>query len=393
MASTEDDPRAKAQGKILAAFQKKYPKITVKEVVVPWEQLAQQLLQAAAAGKAPDVSRQLDARVAELARAGVLESLDPFVADWSSDDWDDLIYPREDNEVDGTTFSLRQQLRIGNLTFYRKDLWDAAGVDVVPSNLTDFAAAAKSAVSGNQVGFLIPFGQGDNLSRFMQTCPPLWWAEGSSLIDPETEAPKFQESVGVEIFQWLQDALYKDHLMTKAATTMDSEAANQMMDAGTLGSTWHQSIQLVEWASLADAGKLATGYQPTLSGSVPPANTSAAWTFTMPKGAQKDEAWLLIDFLQSAEAQEIEFKASSDMPTRKSALAGGLMDGDKFALQRSWLEYIDKTAVPDDSLHAKGRPQMITALSQAAQEILAQQKDVSEALERAAESYDNARPK
>src|SRR5690606_31112329 len=170
-----------------------------------------QVRQAAQAGRAPDVCRQLDSSVAALARDGAIEPLTDL-ADEAGVDRDGFVYPWDDTVVDGEKYAFRQSIRIANLTFYRTDLYEAAGIKEPATDLAGFVEQARVLTVPPTVGFLIPFGKGDQFNRFMQTVPPLWWAEGSDLID-ENGQPTFHEEVGQRIFQWFQDLVHEHEIM------------------------------------------------------------------------------------------------------------------------------------------------------------------------------------
>lgn len=393
-----DDPRTLAQQQILDAFRTKYPEITLIEEVVPWNELQPRLLRAAAAGQAPDVSLQLDQYIQPLSRAGSIQPIDQFADDWSSAVKDDFLYPWEDGAVGGDKFALRNSIRVANLNFYRPSVFEAAGIQaptelfttagsVPPREFDDFMTFSQTLTRDQTIGFLMPFSKADNLNRFMQTCPSLYWAMGSDLVDPASGLPTFHEAAGQEIFQWFQDMVHEYRVAPVGEVTMDSEIAATMFQAGTLAQTWHHTGQWAEWYGSLD-GDLAVATMPSPSGDPVPASTEGGWTHVMSKGASEEAAWKLMEFLVSEEAEVIAGTVAGQLPTRRSTLdADPYFASDEFALQAQWLDYLAENSHPATSINIEKRREFSDILADAAQLIIAEQADVKTTLSSAADQY------
>lgn len=393
-----DDPRTLAQQRILDAFRAKYPQINLVEEVVPWNELQPQLLRAAAAGQAPDVSLQLDQYVRPLAESGSIVPIDQFTNDWSDSIKGDFLYSWEDGSVFGEKFALRNSIRVANLHFYRPSALVAAGIavpdslfnatgDVPPRQFAEFTEFSKALTRDQTIGFLMPLSKADNFNRFMQTCPSLYWALGSDLVDASSGMPTFHEQAGQEIFQWFQDLTHEHNVAPVGAVTMDSEIAATMFQAGTLAQTWHHSGQWAEWYQALD-GDLAASTMPSPSGIPVPASTEGGWTHVMSKGANEEAAWLLMDFLVSEEAEIIAGTVAGQLPTRRSSLeADPYFSSDEFSIQSQWLNYLGENSHPSSSINIAKRREFADILSDAAQLIVGQKADVKSTLESAAEQY------
>ena len=145
MASDEaDNPRAAAQGRIIQAFKDKYPGVTVEVTVVPWQELGQQLMQAVAAGKAPDVCRQLDRSLSDLVASNSLTPLDEFVDGWTADQKGGYVYDWNDTVIDGKKYAFRQSVRAANRLYYRTDLYEKAGFSSPPVTAEEFLEVSRA---------------------------------------------------------------------------------------------------------------------------------------------------------------------------------------------------------------------------------------------------------
>ena len=222
----------------------------------------------------------------------------------------------------------------------------------------------------------------------VQTVPPLFWAEGTDLVDPETGKALFHQETGQKIFQWFQDLIYVHEISPSGEATMDSEAANRMFASGTLASNWHHSSQWAEWIALAREGVLGTSFQPSFTGEIAPASTEGGWTLCMSKGANEEAAWKLIDFFQSNEAELIDAEVGGELPTRKSALEDPFFQGEEFTQQREWLDYLAEHGHPATTIKIEHRQELANILGDAAQRIIAGQADVASTLTDAAAQYD-----
>jgi len=383
-----DNPRAQSQGMILDAFRKANPDIEVVEEVIPWNELHTQLIQSAAANRAPDVTRQLDQYVGLLARSGAIIPVDEFLSGWSEDQKKDFVYPWEDTVIDGKKYGFRQSVRVANLNFYRPDLFKEAGYDAPPLTVDAFTEAVKAITKGPVIGFAMPFSKADNINRFMQTVPSLYWSLGSDLVDPITGKSTFHGDAGVQIIQWFQDLVYVHKVMPVGVTTMDSEAVNQMFQAGTLTSNWHHSSQWSEWISLARENKLATTTLPNFSGGPTPASTEGGWTLQMSKGAKKDAAGKLIEFFHSKEAELMDAQVAGELPTRQTTLQDPFFQTEDFARPRAWLEYLRQNGHPATTIKIEHREELANILGDALQKIIAVRADVKSTLADAASQYD-----
>jgi ABC-type glycerol-3-phosphate transport system substrate-binding protein len=108
----------------------------------------------------------------------------------------------------------------------------------------------------------------------------------------------------------------------------------------------------------------------------------------IPKGAQTDEAWEFINFTQQPAAQLILAK-QGQLPTRQSVLSDPFF---KTPAAQSQLQIIDwlKMNPHKAPLDIPQYPELLTALGNAFQDILAKKANVAQALQSAAQAYQSA---
>ena len=384
--STDDNPRAQAQGTILQAFRDSHPNIEVVEEVIPWNELRQQVLQSAAAGTSPDVSRQIDQYVGTLADAGAILPLDEYISTWSDDRLADFLYDWNDTTFNESKFAFRQSVRPTNILYYRTDIFSKA-----PQTWNDFNDEIITATSDQMYGWLLPFSKADSLNYFMQHVPPMLWSLGSDLIDPKTSNPIFNNEVGVKVIKWLQDLVNVHEVMPQGVSTMDAEAVNQQFLGGTAASVFSNTAKWGQWSQREEIiGKVATTPFPNFandSAKPGPVNLAGAWTLTMGKDAQKEEAWELMEFMQSNEAELIDAKIGGEIPTRKSTLTNEWFQTDEAKRIKSYLDWMDMSPHQATTLSIKNVEGFTDVLGDALQRIIVENADVKTELDNAAEKY------
>ena len=310
--------RARAQAQILAAFRKANPDIEVVEEVFPWQTLQQQLLQAVAANRPPDVSKQLDRSLVALTEAGAILPLDEFLGGWSAERKGDYVYAWDDTVLGGKKMAFRQAVRPANLLYYRTDLYEAAGLKAAPKTFKELTENAKATTKGQVLGYIMPLSKSDGFGKFLDQAPPMYWSLGGDLVDARTGKATFHLDAGQKIFQWLQDCVYVHKISPAGEVSMDAEAVNQTFWAGTLTHEFTHSASWATWSQKdAIKGRIETAAMPNFAddASKPaPVSTVGAWTLVVPTGAKKEAAWKLMEFVQGNEAELIDAKLGGDCP-------------------------------------------------------------------------------
>ncbi len=391
--SDGQNARARAQAQILAAFRRANPDIEVVEEVFPWQTLQQQLLQAVAANRPPDVSKQLDRSLVALTEAGAILPLDEFIGGWSAERKGDYVYAWDDTVLGGKKMAFRQAVRPANLLYYRTDLYEAAGLKAAPRTFKELTENAKATTKGQVLGYIMPLSKSDGFGKFLDQAPPMYWSLGGDLVDVRTGKSTFHLDAGQKIFQWLQDCVYVHKISPTGEVSMDAEAVNQTFWAGTLTHEFTHSASWATWSQKeAIKGRIEIAAMPNFADdpSKPaPVSTVGAWTLVVPKGAKKEAAWKLMEFIQSNEAELIDAKVGSELPTRKSTLRDPFFQSLEAKRMMGWLQLVRDNPHPATTLKIKNLPFLADILADAAQQIVANKADVKTTLAAAAQKYDS----
>src|SRR5262249_60718590 len=106
------------------------------------------------------------------------------------------------------------------------------------------------------------------------------------------------------------------------------------------------------------------------------------------RGARKDAAWKLMEFLQGTEAELTAARSGGELPTRKSTLRDPFFETPDARRMMGWLKLVRDNAHPATTLKIRKLPLLADILADAAQQIVASRADVKSTLAAAAQRYD-----
>ena len=163
---------------IMDDFEKANPDIKVKLVSGPYATTHDQIVVGAASGTLSDVVGLDGAWVNGLSKQGAIASLDPLMdaAGYNRTQIADII------KVDGQSVMFPLASFVYPV-FVNLDIAKAAGVDKMPANRTEFAAAAKKMTNAdkNQFGWVLPLSL--ETPNGIQNDVMAWvWASGASML-------------------------------------------------------------------------------------------------------------------------------------------------------------------------------------------------------------------
>jgi len=172
---------------IIPAFKAKHPGVDVKQVAVPYDQLHQKLLTAAAGSDLPDVVRSDIAWVPELSKLGILDQLDASMPDFQQ--LADKVFPGTlaTNKYKGKYYGLPLDTNT-RVQMYSEAALTKAGVTTAPKTFDDLKAL------GAKLNGKGAFAFADNGLSGWNVLPWIWSAGGDITDKDYTKATGYLNS-------------------------------------------------------------------------------------------------------------------------------------------------------------------------------------------------------
>jgi multiple sugar transport system substrate-binding protein len=157
--NNQNDPRAAAQTRMIAAFEKANPTIRVRVQVDPTQQASLRALRSRS--NSPDLFRVANFSLPEFVATNSMVPLDDLLKrdKVSETDW---LIPLAAGKVNGHIYGMQQDYRIP-LLLYRKKLLQQAGVEPPKTWDEVCQAGGKLTSLGNVVGYAVPVGTSGGL--------------------------------------------------------------------------------------------------------------------------------------------------------------------------------------------------------------------------------------
>lgn len=376
-----DNPRSRNLAGQIERFEKANPDIKVKVEVLPWHQVAAQVVQATAAGRTPDVARILGWDLPTLVAAGSLSPLNEFTDKWSKEARSDFMIDWDATVWNGQKLAIPYELRIP-LLWYRADLLKEVGKDV-PKTIDELVAAGKAlSARKNTQGMVIGLSRASQASAFAEWLMVALQYYGGELLDSKGE-PAFNGEAGVKAVKLLK-RLVDEGAMPRSVVGYTYEEVFQGVQAGTIAMNVLGSHRVV---TAREAGKygdrLRTAAIPGETADKPMPAYVFGWNLVVGKHSKnKEAAWKFVNHMTSAESQIQTARLTGELPTRSSAYEDDFFKGDKAAEVQAWREYIKKHGF------APRYPEKYVEITQlivdAVQEVIVRNVDPKEALDKAA---------
>jgi multiple sugar transport system substrate-binding protein len=377
-----EDPRGPAERRILDLFQKQSD-YSVREVIVPWQDIDKNLITAVQAGKPPQVSRVNNYNFKQHVEAGSLLSLQEMAdEDLSVAELNDFIVKLEGE--DGIQAFLIEN--VANALYLRKDWLAGAGVEA-PKTWDEFVAVGQALqqFKPGASGFLT-FGSTAESGQVWCLFEPMIRGRGGEIID-ENGMAAFNQQAGVETYEFLRSLVYEHKIMPKAAATT---AYSEQIDAFISG----QTGMIIEGSHRYGAIVAGVGEEnievvqipgPTSDKTSPCGITG--WAIGIPRGSSNVKgAWEVIKYRTDPKQQAVWGADAFGLPTRSSTLDQPFFKTEKAAILRWWLEYEQTNGMLTTA--PATYTQLTEAMTEALQEVLLHEdSDVQGVLDDAAERF------
>ncbi len=378
-----NNPRSRALAENIQRFETANPNIKVSVEVIPWPQIAPQVIQAAAAGRTPDVARVLIWDLPQLVKAGTAAPLNDFTDKWPASVRNDFLIDWNATVWDGKKMAIPYEHRVSVL-WYRKDLLKQAGL-AVPKTWDEVIQVGRALNKGNIQGMVIGLSRAGQASALAEWFYPMLWAGGGDLLDAKGE-PIFMREPGVRAIQILADLVRKG-AMPSSVVADTYEEIYQGVKAGTIAMTVlgsHRVVTAREEGKLED--NLQTAWLPGYTSDKPAPAHVMGWNLIIGKDSkQRDAAWKFIEHMTSPESQIITAKTTGEMPTRKSPYSDPWFKSKSASELMFWKDYMERYG------RIPRYPEKYVELSQliadATQEVVLRNVPPQEALNKAAQRY------
>jgi multiple sugar transport system substrate-binding protein len=314
-----DPQELTSQKKIVDAFHKVEPNITVKVTVSDWEAFWDKLQAGLAGGAAPDVFAMDGPLFPDYQSRDQLLDLKPYI-DKEGYDLTQLADQgvKDFTTADGGQYGLPRDLNVIAL-YYNKKMFDAANVPYPDdtwdwNKLVEVAKQLTKDTNGD--------GKTDQWGFYTETTDmenywlSLVWQNGGDVLSPDgtTTAINTPEAAGG--IQFLQDLIWKHKVMPDPAITAET------------GDTFEQGKAAMEangsWlVPTHTAAKLDFGIAPLPKGPVTQATSVNPTGAVVFKGTKSpDAAWAFVKYLASPAAQEQLMQLHASLPVSKATLSG-----------------------------------------------------------------------
>ncbi len=365
---------APAFDELIKKFNEKYPDITIKHQVVPFDQ-TQNKFKTAAASKsgAPDILRAEVAWVPEFASLGYLYALDGT----APLDNNFLETPLSSNEFDGKTYGVPQVTDTLGL-MYNKKLFAKAGIDAPPQTWAEVADAAKALKTKAKVDGIYVNSAGYFLLPFM-------YGEGGDLVDTEAKKIEVNSAANVAGVKQAQQ-LVQSGAAVKPDANDSYGTMMTLFKSGKVGMIINGPWEVANIESDPGFGGLENlGVAPVPAGSAAagaPVGGHNYVVYSGMDGAKAEAALAFVEFMSSAESEAFIADKLGLLPANADAY-DLVKDNEKV---NAWKDAIG-VAKPRPWIPEGG--QFFGPLDEMATKVMVQGADPKSALDAVARKYKN----
>ncbi|MBW5445231.1 extracellular solute-binding protein [Cohnella sp. CFH 77786] len=323
--------------KVMDPYLKQHPNVTLKVTVLDWGSAWTKITTAATSGEGPDILQLGTTWVPAIASMGGIDKITDKISDvggaenYLSASWNTTKIEGQEDIYAVPWFVDARAI------YYNTEAFKAANVDPAEAFKTweSFEAALQKVngvtVGGNKVAALgIP---GKNDWNVVHNIFPWIWAAGGDVLSADHKSAVFNEGKGID------GVMYYTGLANKGLVDKSSLEKNSSQIESDFGDGKSAVIITGPWlaknfATPKDAGGMSDKAAAKQFAISPlPAGPAGQSTFiggsdlTVFKGSKhKDEAWDVIKYLSSEEAQKAYANISGQLPAKKSLIESPDLD-------------------------------------------------------------------
>ncbi len=372
----------KFMSELEAAFEKENPDIDLVFVDSPFTGFHDKAIVQFQAKKLPDVLMVQVDWVAEFADLGMLEPLDPLIANEPKSFMDNI--PRAFHQKwRGKQYFVPVESGAVAL-FYNTDLFKAAGISGPPKTWDEFADVARKLTNPEKRTYAVTGTlQVEPPTNMTYEIYPLILQAGGKLIDTATNKAVFNSPEGVKAVEWYAERINKDKISVPGVLSNGEKEKRANFASGNVAmmfeGPWGVAIQkqlnpnlkydIATLPSGATTGTLVRGSLNTI--------TSQA--------ENKEAAWKFVRWLSGTAGNEIWSKGTGSFPARTD-----VANQDWFKERKLFQAFSKQMELPNAESPFPGMPnavQMNKIMTTAVQNVIQGNKSAKQALDDAAAEW------
>lgn len=300
---------------LVGKFEAANPGVKVEITSLPWGQAFEKLATMVQGGQIPDVVEMPERWMSLYANGGQLESLKPYLDQWSGTKDITERALQFGSAVNDTPYAIPYGFYIRAM-FWNKKLFKEAGLDRAPDNLDEFVSFSKKIadLGGGKAGYCLRGGPGgaNGYSMFMQTM-----AGTNAYFDADGKST-FNGPGQVKGLQMLVD-MYKNGLVPKDSVNWGFNEIVAGFYSGTCAMLDQDPDALIAIKERMPAEDFAVAPMPVgPDGKAFPTIGYAGWSM-FAASQHKDEAFKLIASLSTPESNLAWSKFVGVVPIHKGA--------------------------------------------------------------------------
>ena len=202
---------------LTARFSKEFPKITIKQQAIAWEQYYEKLPAAVSQGKGPDIAIMHIDRVPTNAARRVIQPLDDVNDALGLGEGDYVPIAWQAGQYDGQHWSVPLDIHCAGL-YYNKKTMEKVGLDPEnpPTDEDEYLSALDAAKSKGVQGMWV-----SALSAPGLLCQTLLYQFGGQMVAKDGSALEFASDAGIKAVEWLKMLIKEGYSPPKAAADGD----------------------------------------------------------------------------------------------------------------------------------------------------------------------------
>ena len=324
---TSENGRAKVLAKLIDNFQTANPGVTVKVETQEWSTLASKIFAAAESGEAPDVFMVNTANLGEAINRGICEPLENlFYSDWTDAQKDDIDSAIFQQGFDGT-YHYEIPFFYGAFgVMYRKDLFEAKGINADDIHTWAQLAEAAQQLTGEENGQKI-WGYGIGYSLDVTdphgALPATLFGQAGGMFTDDGQPNNWTGESAQKALQYELDQINVYGCTPASAASITSEDVYTDFAAGNYAMIAAGSIRMptVQGTCAFDPEDIGFMALPGIDENTPGLSYAAGWNTAVWSGSKnKDVAGKFLEYLCSAEADELWVTEAQQIPLLKSTL-------------------------------------------------------------------------